>query len=46
MNLKQLFVAMPAALLILGTGAAKAGQTINDVGALACVTDKWDENEA
>ena len=33
MNLKQLFVAVPATLLILGSGAANAGQTINDVGA-------------
>ena len=32
MNLKQLFVAAPAALLMLGGGAAKAGQTIDDVG--------------
>jgi hypothetical protein len=43
MNLKQLFVAVPAALLILGGGAVKAGQTIADVGAMACVNDKWDE---
>jgi hypothetical protein len=45
MNLKHLFVAAPAALLILGGGAASAGQTIDDVGALACVVDKWDEKE-
>ena len=24
---------------------ASAGQTINDVGAIACVNDKWDEKE-
>ena len=45
MNPKQLFVAVPAALLMLGSGAAKAGQTISDVGAMACVNDKWDEKE-
>ena len=45
MNLKQLFIAVPAALLVLGGGAAKAGQTIDDVGAMACVNDKWDEKE-
>ena len=45
MHLKHLFIAVPAALLILGNGAANAGQTINDVGAIACVNDKWDEKE-
>ena len=45
MNLKQLFVAVPTTLLILGGGVANAGQTINDVGAMACVNDKWDEKE-
>jgi len=45
MNLNQLFVAVPAALVILGGGAAKAGQTIKDVGAIACVNDKWDVKE-
>ena len=45
MNLKHLFVAVPATLFILGNGAANAGQTINEAGALACVTDKWDEKE-
>ena len=45
MKLKQLFVAVPAALLVLGSGAANAGQTTNEAGALACVTDKWDEKE-
>jgi len=45
MNLKQLFVAVPAALFILGSGAANAGKTIDEAGALACVTDKWDETE-
>ena len=46
MHLKHLFIAAPAALLILGSGAvANAGNTINDVGAIACVNDKWDEKE-
>ena len=45
MNLKHVFVASPAALLILGSGAANAGQTINEAGAIACVNDKWDEKE-
>ena len=45
MNLKQLFVAVPSALIMLSSGAANAGKTINEAGALACVTDKWDEKE-
>jgi hypothetical protein len=45
MNLKQLFVAVPAVLFVLGSGAANAAQTINEVGVLACVNDKWDEKE-
>ena len=45
MNFKHLFVAVSAALLIFGNGAANAGQTINEAGALACVNDKWDVKE-
>ena len=45
MNLKQLFIAVPAACLMLGNAPAKAAQTINEAGALACVIDKWDEKE-
>ena len=45
MNTALVFVASAAAFLILGSGAAKAGQTINDVGAMACVNDKWDVKE-
>ena len=45
MNLKQLFLVVPAALIVLGSGAANAGQTTNEAGAIACVTDKWDEKE-
>ena len=44
MSPKQLFVAVPAALLILGNGIVKA-ETINEPGALACVNDKWDVKE-
>jgi len=45
MSIKQLFVVVPAALLILGTGAANAGTTVDKVGVIACVNDKWDEKE-
>jgi hypothetical protein len=45
MTPKHLLVAVPAALLILGTGAANAGGTIDKAGAIACVADKWDEKE-
>ena len=45
MHLKHLFIAVPAALLILGSGAANAAQTINEAGALTCLNDKWDEKE-
>jgi len=45
MTFAQLLLATSAALLIVGSGAANAGQTINDVGAIACVNDKWDVKE-
>jgi hypothetical protein len=45
MKRKQILVVVPAALFILGNAAANAGQTINESGALVCVTDKWDEKE-
>ena len=45
MKLKHIFAAAPAALFILGGSAAYAGQTINETGAIACVSDKWDERE-
>jgi hypothetical protein len=45
MTLKHLFVAVPAALFILGSGAANAGETINEAGVIVCVNDKWDEKE-
>jgi hypothetical protein len=46
MNFMQVLVASTAAFLILGgSDSAKAGQTIKDVGAIACVNDKWDVKE-
>ncbi len=45
MNRKQLLFAVSATLLILEGGAANAGQAIKKEGAIACVTDKWDEKE-
>ena len=45
MKLKHLFLAAPAALLVLGSGAANAGNTIDKVGAIVCVADKWNEKE-
>jgi hypothetical protein len=45
MNIVRVLVASTAAFLILGSGATKAGQTINEAGALACINDKWDEKE-
>jgi hypothetical protein len=45
MNPLQLFVAVPVALLILGSGAANAGKSLADAGTMACVTDKWNEKE-
>ena len=44
MKLKHLFLVVPPALLI-GSGAANAGETINEAGAIACINDKWDEKE-
>jgi hypothetical protein len=44
MNLKCMFIAVPIAICGWG-GVAVAGQTISDVGAMACATDKWDETE-
>ena len=45
MNLMQLFLAVPAAFLILGSSVAIAGQTVDVAGTIACVTDKRDEKE-
>ncbi|HEX9752428.1 MAG TPA: hypothetical protein VGA46_03125 [Methyloceanibacter sp.] len=45
MNVMHVFIASTAALLIFGSGAAKAGETTNELGALACINDKWDVKE-
>jgi hypothetical protein len=45
MKLSSLFLVVPAALFVLGSGAASAGEAISDAGAFACVFDKWDETE-
>ena len=45
MNPMQLFVAVPAALFILGSGAANVGQTEDVAGAIACVNDEWTKSE-
>lgn len=45
MRRKHLFIALPAALIILDSGAANAGDTINESGAMALVIDKWNETE-
>jgi hypothetical protein len=45
MNLMHVLIASTAAFLILGSGAAKAKQTINEAGAISCVNDKWDVKE-
>jgi len=45
MDRKLLLVAVPVTLLTLGSGVASAEQTINEAGAIACVTDKWNESE-
>jgi hypothetical protein len=36
---------VPLMFLIVAPCAAMAGDTISETGALACVTDKWDEKE-
>lgn len=43
--MRKLIIAVPAALVALGAGAALAGSTIDKVGVLVCVIDKWDETE-
>ena len=46
MNLMQLFLAVPAAFLILGNSVAIADQTVDIAGAIARVNDKWTESES
>lgn len=45
MSPKQLLLATPAVFFVFGGGPASAAQTIDAAGALACVTDTWDEKE-
>lgn len=45
MNLRHFYVGLIAAVCILSSGVATAGEPINDTGAMACVTDKWDVKE-
>jgi len=46
MKHKQLFIAaVSAALFILSSGLASAGEPKKDTGAMACVNDKWDVKE-
>ena len=45
MTFKPLLVVVPVALLVLGSGVANAGQTIDVAGTMACVNDKWNESE-
>ena len=45
MKLIQLLTPIATALLMLAIGGANAGQSISDVGAIACVNDKWDVKE-
>ena len=39
------FLAVPAAFIILGNSVAIAGETVDMAGAIACVNDKWTESE-
>ena len=45
MNLKHLFVAVPATLFILGSGAAEPARPSTEWANIACITNKWDEKE-
>jgi hypothetical protein len=45
MTIKQLFIATSVVLFSFGGGAAMAGQTINESGAIVCVNDRWDVKE-
>ena len=44
MTIKKLLIAAPV-ILVLSLGTANAGQSVEEAGALVCVTDKWDEKE-
>lgn len=41
----QLYLTVPAALLMLGSGAAYAGTVTKEEGDIICVIDKWNETE-
>ncbi len=45
MKPRQIILTAAATIFIFGPGAANAGSTINKVGALGCVNDKWNESE-
>lgn len=45
MKFQPLFLAVPAALLVLGSEIARAGNVVEGAGAIACVSDKWDVKE-
>jgi hypothetical protein len=45
MNRKALLLVLPAMVLILDLGAAKADKTFDEAGVIVCVNDKWDEKE-
>lgn len=45
MTMKRLLFFVPAMLAAGGANAVLAGETINDVGAISCVVDKWEEKE-
>jgi len=42
---RWLLAAVPVTVLVLGPGLAHAGQTIDEVGVIVCVNDKWDEKQ-
>jgi hypothetical protein len=45
MTFMHVLFSSATAMLMLGAVSAKAGETINDVGAMACINDKWDVTE-
>jgi hypothetical protein len=45
MKFKRVLAVVPASMLLFGNGVALTGEAKSDAGALACVTDKWDEKE-
>jgi hypothetical protein len=45
MKFMHVLVSSGTAMLVLAAGSAQAAETINDVGAIACINDKWDVTE-